>query len=313
MSKSLVKSPAFWLGVAGAAAISTGAAYYLRNKEEIDYYIRLYGVKREADKFYAAYPYLTKNIVYDPNLKPTLDVYRPESGSDYPVLIYVHGGSWNTGSKELYAPAAQRLLPHGLVVVAVGYTLYPRATYRQQTAEVAAAIAWTLENIAGYGGDPKRVVVCTQSAGSQLAGLALFDEQWLAPLGHSVDEIAGFIGISGVYDIVAQYEFGQLTGQDGNFLIRVMEGEANFWDASPVKYVRPGLPPALLIHGDADQTVPIFAADAFHDALIASGNHSRYLIYERGGHSEILFEALTDPRQRLVKDMAGFVKACAPV
>jgi hypothetical protein len=44
--------------------------------------------------------------------------------------------------------------------------------------------------------------------------------------------------------------------------------------------------------------------------LIANGNKSRYLIYERGGHSEILFEALADPRMRLVNDLVSFVKVC---
>jgi len=68
-----------------------------------------------------------------------------------------------------------------------------------------------------------------------------------------------------------------------------------------------------LIHGDADMTVPVYTSDAFHDVLIANGNKSRYLIYERGGHAEILFEALADPRMRLVNDLVWFVKACKPV
>ena len=63
----------------------------------------------------------------------TLDVYQPENGSGYPVVFYVYGGSWNSGNKELYAPAAQRVLPAGVVMVVPDYTRFPAAGYPGQT------------------------------------------------------------------------------------------------------------------------------------------------------------------------------------
>jgi acetyl esterase/lipase len=242
-----------------------------------------------------------------------LDVYQPDTGAGYPVLVYIYGGSWMSGNKELYAPAAQLLMPQGMLVVVPNYTLHPVAHYRQQASEVAESIAWTLDNIERYGGDPKRIVVGGQSAGAHLAALALLDEQWLARSGHQVTEIAGFLGISGPYDIQSQMKFEHANRREGKLLIEHFEGEENFALASPLAYVRPGLPPAHLIHGDADSTVPITSSDTLHGAWLATGNDSVYSVYEGGRHAEILFEALTENPSRLVREMSDFVIGCKPV
>ena len=151
------------LALAGGLIAGIGIFIYVAYGDTIAYNLRLLNAKRIADKFYAEYDGISKSIPYGSRAAQKLDVYRPETGSNYPVLIFVHGGGWDSGNKELYAPVAQKLLPEGLVLVVPGYTLYPDATYRWQTDDVAAAISWTLENIAQYGGDPKRII-----AGGQL-------------------------------------------------------------------------------------------------------------------------------------------------
>jgi dipeptidyl aminopeptidase/acylaminoacyl peptidase len=88
----------------------------------------------------------------------------------------------------------------------------------------------------------------------------------------------------------------------------VFESEANYEKASPIHYVRPGLPPFLLIHGDADLTVPVGISEAFYNALKTAGNECTYLIYPKGGHTEMMFEALTTNPARLVTDMVTFVR-----
>ena len=127
-------------------------------RDTISYYIKLYNAKQIGDRYYAEYKFINKNIKFGVS-EAKLDVYRPENGDGYPVLIFVHGGSWNSGEKELYAPVAQKFVPHGMVVVIPDYTLHPKVTYRAQTDEMAATIAWTIENISQFGGDPERIIV----------------------------------------------------------------------------------------------------------------------------------------------------------
>lgn len=303
----------------GTAAALAGVGVYLRYKDTIDYNLRLLNAKRIGDKFYAEYPNIHRNIAYGPNPAQKLDIYVPDSAlihkpqAGYPTLIFVHGGSWNSGHKELYAPTALKLLPYGIALVIVGYTLHPEATYRSQTIDIARAIAWTLDHIAEYGGDPNRVIASGHSAGAHLTALALMDNEWLRVEGHAAGEVGGYIGVSGPYDIGAMMRIERAGGRTGQLLVDVMEGEDNFAAASPITFARPGLPPALLLHGDKDETVAVSIAESFHAALGAAGSPSELRIYPRTTHTGILFDALAQNPARLVEELAGFVHACPPV
>jgi acetyl esterase/lipase len=278
----------------------------VRHRDTARFYYRLLHARREAGRFYRDCPTLTKNIQPHPSVATRLDVYQPAGADGCPVFVYVYGGSWNSGNKELYAPMAQRLLPEGLVVVLPDYTAFPRARFPQPVQEIAAALAWTLENIHHYGGDPRRIVLGAQSAGAQIAATALLDPRWLGAHGHSASEFCGFLGISGVYDVPAEVDFAR---RHVRYITDVMGGRDNFAAASPVNFVSPAAPPAMLIHGDADKTVPLRLSLAFHERLRAAGVPSEFVRYERGGHSAILFEALAHNPSRLIVDMLRFVRA----
>jgi acetyl esterase/lipase len=292
----------------GAAAGLAGLWLAARSRQYAAYYWNLHNAKRVADRFYAECPSVFKNISYHASTPRRLDVYRPGDGSGYPVVVYVYGGSWHSGNKELYAAAAQRLLPEGVVVVVPDYTLYPAAGYPRQSQEIAAALAWTLENIEAYGGDRARVVVAAQSAGGQVAGLALFDPRFLAAHGHSPAEICGFAGISGVYDIATQLDHERRQARSGQFVVAVMGGRENIRAASPLSFAGPGTPPTLLVHGDADGTVPARMSQDLHARLNAAGAESELIIYRGAGHSAILFEALARTPSRLLTDIMTFVR-----
>jgi len=278
-------------------------------RDTISYYIKLYNAKQIGDRYYAEYKFINKNIKFGAS-EAKLDVYRPENGDGYPVLIFVHGGSWNSGEKELYAPVAQKFVPHGMVVVIPDYTLHPKVTYRAQTDEMAATIAWTIENISQFGGDPKRIIVSGHSAGAQLTALALSDPQWLKAWNHSASEVCGYIGVSSPFDINAQMTFERSKGNESKLLPAVFEGERNFANASATTYLQLGFPPALIIHGDSDTTVPFSISQTFNDKLVSLGGRSEFRLYEKTTHVGILFDALAQDPARLVTDMSGFVKNC---
>jgi acetyl esterase/lipase len=286
------------------------AGAWLAFGDQISFYVKLFQVMRTGERFYKQYPHQERDVAFHLDMAPRLDVYWPGEGEGYPVLIFVHGGSWKDYDKKLFAPVAQKLLPEGMVVVIPDYTLYPDATYEQMARETAAAIAWTLENAARYGGDPDRIIVAGHSAGAHLSGLAVLDPRYLEELGHSSDEICGWIGMSGVYDIQAEYDYWVDKGSTPEVMLEVMGGQQNFGQASPLSYVRAGLPPLLVIHGDEDETVPVAISTAFHAALQAAGAPSRLIVYPGAGHSDYLFAGLSEERAPIVDHIVQFVQSC---
>ncbi|MFW6261845.1 MAG: alpha/beta hydrolase [Spirochaetota bacterium] len=297
------------LVVTGVALISlvSGCAV-LRNA---GFYWNLARANRAGARFYRTYDHLERDVAYTEVSDARLDVYSPVSGGDHPVLVFVHGGGWDSYDKELFAPVAMQLLPREMVVVIPDYTLYPEATYEQMARETAAAVAWTLENAGAYGGDPGRVVLSGHSAGGHLSGLVALDPRWLAEYGRSPDELCGWIGLSGVYDVDAQMAFERERDGEAPVMTAVMEGEENFPTASPVTWASGAtVDEVWLIHGVRDETVPVGMSEQLATVLDEAGVRSHLLLYRDRGHSDFLFDALSDPSARVLDDIAAAVHGC---
>ena len=296
--------------LAGLVLVVLALAAYAAWGQQISTAVRMVSAYRAARSFQARYPHFERDVAFDPEMKPRLDVYWPATGDGHPVLVFVHGGSWKDYKKDLFAPVAMKLVPEGMVVVIPDYTLYPEAGYEQMTAEVAAVLDWTLENAETYGGDPRRVVVAGHSAGAHLASLALLDERYLGVHGREADDLCGLVGMSGVYDVQAEYDYYAARGVAPRLIVEVMGGQENLAAASPVRYVRPDLPPVLLIHGTEDETVPPSIAREFQAALEQAGAASRLELLAGAGHTDYLLDALGGERGPLVAGLVDFAGRC---
>lgn len=278
--------------------------------DEIVYNVRLLNAYRLGQAYYETHPAIAKNIAYGTQPHQLLDIYQPDKPGSYPVVVYIHGGGWNSGNKELYALVAQKLVPYDVVVVVPRYQLYPDATYPQMRDDVSTALAWTVKNIDQYNGDPQRIVFGGQSAGAHLSAMTLFDQRVLAAHDLTPSAVCAYYGISGVYDINAQYQFEISNGRTAPVMTAVMGGMTAFAETSPVTYVHADLPRVLLIHGDQDETVPLQMSEDLHQALQQVNATVSFNIYPGRGHSELLFHALTENPGRLITDVVQLAKDC---
>ncbi|HJZ59149.1 MAG TPA: alpha/beta hydrolase, partial [Gemmataceae bacterium] len=99
----------------------------------------------------------TANIAYrdDEDADPErhrLDVYAPQGQKGFPVLFFVHGGTWKSGNKNLYAALGNTFARTGIGVVIINYRLSPKVVHPAHVEDVARAFAWTREHIREYGG-----------------------------------------------------------------------------------------------------------------------------------------------------------------
>ncbi|MEN3792602.1 alpha/beta hydrolase [Fulvimarina sp. MAC3] len=193
---------------------------------------------------------VVENVRYMSGARGTLDLYVPESaGPNAPVVVFVHGGSWDTGSKDIYLFVGQSLASEGIIVAVPNYRLYPEVQFPGFVDDAAKATVsvgqWAKRGENGIPAGNHPLFLMGHSAGAEIAGLLATDGRYLARQGSSINGLAGFIGLSGPYD------FLPLTDER---YMRIFP-EATRQASQPVNFVNGDEPPMLLIHGAADTVV----------------------------------------------------------
>ena len=125
----------------------------------------------------------SKNITYlqktEELPEKQLNIFAPKKASKAPVLIFIHGGSWHSGRKEIYDFMGSRLARRGVVTVIIDYPLAPDYQVPAMEKASARAVQWVKEHISNYGGNPEEIYVSGHSAGGHLAALlAIKNEPW---------------------------------------------------------------------------------------------------------------------------------------
>ena len=176
---------------------------------------------------------------------PELDVYQPRKSKSNPVVIFIHGGYWEKGSKGLYRIFGRNFAKKGVVTVIPNYTLSPEGNYETMAEEVAAAIRWTHDNIENYNGDPEQIFLMGHSAGGHLIALVGTNPKFL----ESTDVIKGIIlndaaGLD-MYSYLQQYP----PTEEHHYDVTWTKNEANWKDASPIYSLSEKAPPFFIYVG----------------------------------------------------------------
>jgi len=212
-----------------------------------------------------------------------LDVYQvpPESvskGELSPVVVFCHGGAWNSGDKLHYSTMARTFTQNGIVAVIVNYTLHPEGLVGEMLRDLNAALVWTKNNIKRHGGDPLNIFFLGHSAGAQLGALLVLNEV-IGQEGPIL--LKGFIGLAGPYDIRDHYKHEFTRGVENLSPMKpTMGGIPNFHLNSPTHLAQtdldktrhvPHLCRFYLLHGSDDTTVPSSSSAKFAKQLRDKG------------------------------------------
>jgi arylformamidase len=137
-------------------------------------------------------------VPYGSSPREKLDIYAADQPGG-PVLIYIHGGYWRSGSKEDNCNFVPVFTKRGALVVLVEYDLCPTVTISDIVRQTRSAIAWVYRNILRYSANPSKIYLSGHSAGGHLTSMAL-GHDW-ASEGLPRDLIKGAVATSGVYDL----------------------------------------------------------------------------------------------------------------
>jgi len=218
-----------------------------------------------------------------------LDFYRPAQASGpLPTAIFMHGGGYRvTSRKEASALSVMPYVQMGWNAVNVEYRGSGVALAPAAVEDARCALRWVINNAKEYNVDTERIVVTGQSAGSHLALMA-----GLAPESAGFDrncpgqaplKVAAVVSWYGVFDYTVLVD-----DPKRDYAITWIGGQPNYKDVaarvSPMTHVRPGLPPVIAIHGDADPIVPYDQEVREIDALKKAGGVAELVTIPGGGH-----------------------------
>lgn len=232
------------------------------------------------------------------NARQKLDLYLPETKPEkpLPLIVYVHGGGWETGSKNDCA-FVFALMQEGLYAAAsLNYRLTDQGPMPAQIHDCKAALRWLRAHAEEYGYDAGRVGLFGISAGGHLVSL-LGTTQDVADLDGDVGTKGPSVKIACVADYAGPVDFPNFGGK-GSLIDPELPASAigklfggpkrdhlkEATAASPITYVTSNDPPFLLIHGTKDVLVPYAQAQAFDAALEKAGVPHALLTGQDGPH-----------------------------
>lgn len=213
------------------------------------------------------------------------DVYLPPAtrarpARGWPVVVFFHGGSWQTGSRQEHAFVGWSLAAQGAVVVVADYRLHPETGYPGFLEDSARAVVWARRQLPHWDADPERFHLMGHSAGAYNAAMLALDARWLEAQGGTPAWLAGWIGLAGPYN------FWPVTVPE---LKPVFAGADVGADCQPVAHVHREAPPSWLLTAPNDRWVsPDLNSRALHRRLLAAGARSEWLTVPRTGHISLL-------------------------
>jgi acetyl esterase/lipase len=209
------------------------------------------------------------------------DIYYPRwSGSPAPAIVFIHGGSWVSGSRTDVTqtePLLSLLRGRGYAVVSIDYRLAPASRWPAMYDDSRCAFANLRRDAAALGLDPARIAALGVSAGAQLALLLGFE----LPISERPRFV---IEISGPVDLTSP-DFGSANaGVGAQVFGATSASDPVLKSASPVTYAAAGDPPVLIVHGTADATVPFSQAQELQRVLQQHGDAVQLVSIPNGTH-----------------------------
>lgn len=223
--------------------------------------------------------WVIEDIAYGEGERRRFDLYVPDGvEADTPLVVFLHGGSWDSGSKDIYRFLGQSVTAEGFILAVPNYRLYPETVFPGFVEDGAAALAAIdramSEGRHGVPAGRHPLVLMGHSAGAQIAALLAFDPRYLRAEGFSRERIAAFVGLAGPYDFLPLEE---------ERYKRIFP-EATRPQSQPVNYADGSGPPALLIHGLADTTVKPENTRSMAHRIEAKGGVIRARFFEGVDH-----------------------------
>lgn len=224
-----------------------------------------------------------------------MDIAMPQGlTAPAPAVVWLHGGAWAYGSRNMMRPLAEFTASLGYVSATVQYRLVNKSIqFPEPVRDAAAAVAYLRANAERLNIDPKRIVIGGESAGGHIAMMVgLCRDSDIIGRDPSECRVNGIINIYGPTELVSLHDGGGFhVGPVVRNLVgcKPDEGADRFAAASPVTHVRSDSPPILILHGELDSIVPYDQAERMVAACRERGARFELGRVRRAEHAWVAF------------------------
>lgn len=225
-----------------------------------------------------------------------MDIFTPTHTKNGLAIVDVASGAWHSDRGKIRdhmrAQFYDIFCGHGYTVFAIRPGSRTRYAADEMVENVKTGIRWVKTHAADYGIDPQRIGLTGASAGGHIALLTTVTPDNYEP---TAEKPSTHVAAAGVF--FPPTDFINWGGQPANLerleniFYPVDRGAATKEELadraaamSPARQVKPGLPPYLLIHGDADPMVPLQQSQVFVEAVKQAGGSAELIIKPGGAH-----------------------------
>jgi acetyl esterase/lipase len=194
-----------------------------------------------------------------------LDASIPDGPGPFPAAILVHGGGWSGGNKSTeISPLFDPLTKAGIAWFSINYRLAPKNPYPACVEDTEAAVLWVKAHAKEYKIDPAKIILIGESAGGHIVDMVAVRATADKPQTRVAAVVAFYAPCDNVADSLRRggpsKSMQALLGIPPSTLDAQGKLDAKttklLYDISPLNFVSKDLPPYLLVHGTADQSVP---------------------------------------------------------
>jgi acetyl esterase/lipase len=245
----------------------------------------------------------------------SLDVYPPNNACSAPVVMWVHGGGFQSGDKANQVRDKVTLFnSHGWVFISVNYRLSKpdkgAAQFPDHYDDVAAAVRWAKDNVASYGGDPGRIALLGHSAGADIVANVATNPAYLSGQGLDLSALrcAGPLDTEGFDKQTA--EDADPEGEKAQWRVALGNNPDYLVATSPTRLVAGGLgiPPIIGVVRGTDQRQQI--ETGFLDALTSAGVPTTAIDARALTHNEVSSQIGAPGDTVMTPPLVGFLNDC---
>jgi acetyl esterase/lipase len=219
-----------------------------------------------------------------------MDIIKPVSNQPTPVIIFVSGNGWRSIDRAALVPQLAPFAKAGYLVASIDYRIIGETTFPEPLKDVKSAVRFLRANAKLYNINPNRIGIWGNSAGGQLSAMAAttgdlkeFENDKWPGQSSAVQAAALWYAPSDMTDL-ANAPLSPENMHMG-FDVKDPANAEKAKKANPISYVSSQSPPTLLVHGSADNVVPMRHSERLHDALVAANVPATLIKVEGAGHS----------------------------